>query len=150
VNIPQDKIDALADKVFRTNSLLLQASDGLRMGATDATAVLIETSLRANNSVLDGLLCVGAQDPLRQVRKEQSRERQELGLPSAPAKEVPLSLLSSPAAREYAEAIRAAAEACRRMEEERGIYDGLAEILGDYAEIAAMEFYGPVGLRGLE
>jgi hypothetical protein len=106
---------------FRTDKLLLQAEDRLRLGAID---------------------------PLKKVRKEQRRERPALGLPTSRVKDVPIELLSSPAAREYAEAIRIAAEACRKMEEERGIEDGLAEILGDYAEIAALEVYGPVGLRG--
>jgi type IV pilus biogenesis protein CpaD/CtpE len=150
VNISQEKLDALVGEAFRTNSLLLQAESRLRQDRAEAAATLIETARRGNSSVVRSLVWAGAQDPAQKVREEQRRERQELGLPSAPVKEVPLSLLSSPSAQEYAEAIRAAAEACRKMEEERGIEDGLAEILGDYAEIAALEVYGPVGLRGLE
>jgi type IV pilus biogenesis protein CpaD/CtpE len=147
VNIPQDKLDELADKAFRMNSLLLQAASRLRQDRAEAAATLIETARRGNSSVVRRLVWAGAQDPAQKVREEQSRERQALGLPTASVKEVPISLLSSVAAKEFAEAIRAAAAACRRMEEERGIEDGLAEILGDYAEIAEMEVYGPVGLR---
>ena len=44
---------------------------------------------------------------------------------------------------------RAAAIARREMEEEQHgpNYDGLAEILEDYADSAEFELYGPVGLR---
>jgi hypothetical protein len=60
---------------------------------------------------------------------------------------IPLSLLSSPAARRFAETIRAAAVACQEMEAERGLVDGLAETLSDYADIAELEVFGPKGLE---
>jgi len=153
VNVPQDKLDELADKVFRVNSHLLRAEDRLRRDpdAADALA-LIEQGRRVNHSVLTGLVSAGAQDPLKKALAEDRRERLERGLPTAPVREVPLHLLSSPAARRYAEAIRAAATACREMETERygPDCDGLAETLEDYADVAELEVFGPVGLRGME
>jgi hypothetical protein len=95
----------------------------------------------------------GAADPLQKAREETQR-RIALMDSDEPVREddrgIPRALLSSPAARRFAEAIRAAAAACQEMERERGITDGLTETLTDYADIAELEVHGPAGLRGME
>jgi hypothetical protein len=55
--------------------------------------------------------------------------------------------MTSPKAKRFAEAMHAAAVACREIEEERGIEDGLAKALEDYAAGAEFEVNGPLGLR---
>jgi len=59
--------------------------------------------------------------------------------------QVPLEIASSPRMRRYAGAIRAAAVACRAMEEERGIpvEDGVTGLLEYLAAAAEFEVYGP-------
>jgi hypothetical protein len=143
----------MAQAAFRTNDYLLQVGDYLRR--TDAPgniADALEQARRLVSTVLNGLIRAGADDPLQAVIEQERQRRQEAGLPTAKEKSVPLELLSSPAAKRYAEAIRAAAVACRQMEEERygPDCDGFAESLEDWADIAEMEVYGPKGLRGLE
>ena len=56
-------------------------------------------------------------------------------------------MLSSDKAKRFVEAMREAAEACKAMEDERGIGDGLAEMLTDFADGAEFECYGPASLR---
>ena len=59
--------------------------------------------------------------------------------------QVPLEIASSPKMRRYAGAVRAAAAACRAMEEERGISpeDGVTSLLEYLASAAEFEVYGP-------
>src|SRR6185503_2801073 len=100
----------------------------------------LENARRLNVFVQHGLERAGADDPADADRIERLGE--EL---AAEFRKEPLSLerLTSPKARRFAEAIRAAATACREMEAERGIEDGLAEILSDYADGAEFEVFGP-------
>ncbi len=59
--------------------------------------------------------------------------------------QIPLEVASSPKMRRYAGAIRAAAAACRALEEERGIApeDGVTGMLEYLAAAAEFEVYGP-------
>ena len=63
--------------------------------------------------------------------------------------QVPLEVTSSPKMRRYAGAIRAAAAACRALEEERGIApeDGVTSMLEYLAAAAEFEVYGPADAR---
>ncbi|HLV80524.1 MAG TPA: hypothetical protein VKT32_09595 [Chthonomonadaceae bacterium] len=63
--------------------------------------------------------------------------------------QVPLEVASTPKMRRYAGAIRAAAAACRAMEEERGIppEDGVTGMLEYLAAAAEFEVHGPAEER---
>jgi len=108
----------------------------------DLSYHLMTASQRAGQ-VQNALIRAGADDPCEADRNASQREGRE---------GVPLHLLSSPAALRYAEAIRAAANACREMEVERGIdpEDGITSGLVSLAESAEFAAYGPKGLRDME
>jgi hypothetical protein len=103
----------------------------------DLSYHLMTASQRAG-MVEDALIRAGADDP-REAERPEGKEGRE---------GIPLALLSSPAAKEYAEAIRSAADACRRMETERGIdpEDGATSLLESMAQAAEFEAYGPTDL----
>jgi|SRR5579884_1312562 len=151
MNVPQQDLNEMAEKAQRVNGHLLRVKDYLRR--TEAPADVqetLETARRSNVTVLHSLVRAGADDPL-EARQEERRQQLRAADDRMPEpQQVPLELLSSPAARRYAEAIRAAAVACREMETERNgpQCDGLAEILEDFAEGAEFEVYGPKGLQG--
>lgn len=123
MKIEQKTLNYWAELALKTNKNLL-----------DGSANYAQVT---NNLLLQSLKHAGADDPIFRPKLERS------GNP-----EIPLNLLDSSAARRYASAIRAAATACREMETERGIEDGLAEQLECFAESAELEVYGPVGLEG--
>jgi hypothetical protein len=148
MNVPKETLDALAEKVQRVNGRLLRVADYLRhMDAPLEVQDEMEAARRANITILHALIRAGADDPQEEWREEVHRVA---GLPTPGP--VPLHLLSSPTAKRYAVAMRAAAIACREMETERygpGC-DGFAESLEDWADIAELEVYGPKGLQGME
>ncbi|HLK56402.1 MAG TPA: hypothetical protein VKU00_07550 [Chthonomonadaceae bacterium] len=144
MNVPNVELDRWARETRQVRAWLTKIGDRLR--AANAPEELQSMALSARNKTHDlvnDMIAAGAEDPMEADR------RARLGESYQPARAVPLELLSSPAAQEYARAIRAAARACRAMEEERygpGI-DGYAESLEDAAKAAELEVYGPAGLN---
>lgn len=151
MKIPDEQLKEWAQECFQQNGRLLHAADDLRRVQAPAdTQQALETVRQRNWRMLESLVRAGADDP-REERARQLREAaRKAGFDMPEPEPVSLSLLSSPKARRYAGAIRAAASACQEMEQERGITDGLGEILSDYADIAEMETLGPTGLQGME
>jgi hypothetical protein len=139
VNIPVEDLNAWAQKAHRTNGHLLRILTDLQAGRTEAAMQTVWNAQHVNHLLLRALVRAGADQPGRDRSDE-----------SAPSTETPLELLSSPAAQRFAAALRETAKACREMEAERGIEDGLTEMYDDYADAAEMEVFGPVGLRGME
>lgn len=140
-----DKLSDLARKAARANTRLLTAGDYLRsVKLPDKVASNLADARQAVASIERGLEALGADDPRREAM---NRDRAAFGL--SPMQETPLHLLSSEKAVAFAHAMRAAADACKAMEKERGIEDGLTEQLTDYADIFEMECFGPPGL-GIE
>ncbi len=126
------ELDRLARHTHYAHSALLRAGDALRKG--QPVDGLIEEARQDIAVVLRSLVRDGAEDPH-----------------PAPPQRKPLSpeLLSSEKAQAFAQAMRAAAEACKAMEEERhgkGV-DGFWEMLEDYAIGAEHEALGPAELR---
>ncbi|MBA3752746.1 MAG: hypothetical protein H0X01_01060 [Nitrospira sp.] len=139
----QEKLTELARKAYRASGLLVRSGDYLgAVNLPDHVADDLCAAQRLCLSLRHGLVALGADNP---HQEETLRVYAERGLP--PPAETPLHLLDSPAARRFASAIREAANACKAMETERGITDGMAEVYGDWADIAEMEVFGPVGLR---
>jgi len=141
VNVPNEELDRWAREVRQVRAWLTNISD--RLPAT-APEEMLQMALQARtkaHDMLRAMIRAGAEDPMEADRRERLGESYQ---PAAAP--VPIELLSSPAAREYAAAIRAAAVACRKMEAERGIGDGYAEHLEDVARAAEFEVYGPAGL----
>lgn len=134
MEIKPDQLDAWARFAADVNRALIQGSVSIMQIDTKAISELFGAQ-RANNLLLQELKRAGARDPIPRRRHTDS------GNP-----EVPLELLSSPKARRYAEAIHLAAVACREMEEERDIEDGLADQLESFAATAHLEVFGPIGL----
>ena len=143
MNVPHDTLDRWARETRQVRAWLTKIGDRLR--AANAPEDLQTMALSARNKAHDlvnDMIEAGAADPMEEDRKTR------MGESYTPARVVPIELLSSPAARRYAEAIRAAAAACREMETERygPGYDGYAQHLEDVARTAEFECYGPTGL----
>lgn len=147
MKLSADKLDELAVKAYRTNSLLLHVGDYLRsVKLPDDVASALSTARQNVWSLKSGLVGLGAEDPHARLTRE-DEIRITGGAYEVPRpRETPLHLLNSDAAVRFARALREAAEACKAMERERGITDGLAEQLSDYADIYHLEVFGPVGL----
>lgn len=78
------------------------------------------------------------------VSMEAAGAARSAGLPTPQA--VPLALLDTPASRKYLDAIRAAYEAARVLDDERGYGDdGPAGNLRRLVDEAEMDVYGPPG-----
>lgn len=141
MNVPNNELDRWARETRQVRAWLTKIGD--RLQRAGAPADMQEMTLSARNKAHDlvnAMIEAGAEDPMEADRRQRQGESY---LPPAP---VPLELLSSPAARRYAEAMRQAAAACRAMEAERGIGDGYAEHLEDLAHAAEFEVSGPAGL----
>jgi hypothetical protein len=138
----------------KTNGILVTAMLRAHSAPDSTLFEMVCSAQRANNRLMQRLRRAGADDPgkadleamIRSLPPEEAAEMQST------RHEIPLHLLSSPAARRYATAIAEAAAACRAMEDERygPNCDGFAECLEDYAEMARFELHGPAGLSGLE
>lgn len=141
MKLGQDKLNELAEKAHRTNALFLRAQDYLRcVNLPDQVADDIEAARRNVTSIGHGLVILGADDPQRrQTRLDRERE-------GRPSLETPIHLLSSEKAQRAARALQAAAAAVLEMEEERGVTDGMGEMLQDWSDILEMEVFGPRGL----
>jgi hypothetical protein len=153
VNVSQKDLNDLAATAFRIDGYLLRVQGALRRGTITVPAASdLETARQANLRIQHSLVRAGADDPREAADAETRVRMRDAGVDAPELKEIPIELLSSPAARRYAEAIRAAATACREMETERygPDCDGFAEMLEDWARDAEFEVFGPVGLRGLE
>lgn len=137
MQIDQTILDEWYDLAEKQNSLLLRAGDALRGGRMEDAADLVDTARRK------ALL----------ITRQMDRAGAVLPPPSAAvenALDLSLSGLTiSDAARRDAEALRAAANARLALEKERGIEDGLGELLSDWATQAERNVFGPVG-SGLE
>lgn len=153
MKVSLEELNALAEKAFRVNAHLLKVKTSLlRAGVPRDVQEEVETARRVNWSTLKGLVKLGADDPTDELQARLKARFVAAGGKLPEQEETPLHLLSSPAARRYAAAIREAATACREMETERyGPHcDGLAEMLEDWAADAERETYGPPGLNGME
>ena len=143
MRINNEVLDAWAERLRGVNGSLLRALAALQAGRGQTAMSEIRALQQRNILLVHELERAGAAPAA--PHPEASAFRTALGLEAPP--ETPLRLLSSQAAERYAVAIRAAAEACRQMEMERGIEDGLTEYLDDLARSAEFEVSGPVGLR---
>jgi hypothetical protein len=142
VKPPQEKLTELAQKAYRATGLLVRSGDYLAsVKLPDNVADDLCAAQRLCLSLRHGLVALGADDP---HREETLRVYHQRDLPPPP--ETPLHLLSSEKAQRAAQKLREAAEAVLAMEEERGITDGTGELLSDWADIAEMECFGPVGI----
>lgn len=148
MKLAQDKLTELAQKAYRTNSLFLFAQDYLRnVNLPDTVADNIEAARRNVVSIGHGLVALGADDPHQAAWREIDDGLRAEGHDVPERRETPLHLLSSEKAQTAARALRDAAAAVAEMEAERGITDGLGEMLSDWADIQEMEVFGPVSLR---
>jgi hypothetical protein len=147
MKLAQDKLTELAQKAYRANSRMLSASDYLRsVNLPDPVADDLSAARQALVSIGHGLVSLGAEDPHRAAWTETDADLRAAGYDVPERHETPLHLLSSEKAKAAARKLREAAEAVLAMEAERGLSDGLGEMLSDWADIQEMEAFGPVGL----
>lgn len=133
MQITQEELNALAERCHKTNGLLLRL-----MALNGEGADLAFQAQQRLNGVFQALLRLGADDPRYQHEPESCRPT-----------ETPLHLLSSPANLRYLEALRAAVEAAKDVDRERGcLGDGPSELLEDWLFGLEFEVKGPVALRG--
>jgi len=150
--IAQDDLDALHRDALRVNRAVIKGAFAVPEGSEAQTA-LLEAQTRLKR-ILKRLEVCGAIDEDSERRERLQDELDSIGFPDLedPEDRRPhaLELLSSPAAKRYAEACRAVAEACRVMEMERGISPddgGFTEWLDLMARDAENEAFGMLGLR---
>ena len=143
IRIDEEEGQALAEKAGQVNAILLRLFASLQASSKSETEQLIWDAQKQNRLMLNRLERLGLTAPAVGLTDREDafgRDRSTL--------EIPLRQLSSDKAQRYARALRECAVACREMEQERGIEDGLTEMFEDYAESAELEVFGPVGLRG--
>jgi len=139
--VANEELDAWAEDCLRLNGLLLGVMDKLRIQRESERVEELANIRQKLWKLGRQVVRSGAADPLDALPKQVER----VGVEVKEAESIPLHLLSSPKAQEFARAMRSAALACAEMERERGIYDGFAEILEDYAVGAEEEVFGKPG-----
>lgn len=150
MKVPDAELNQWAQTLFDQNARMLCLSDALR-GKEDCDTLFsqLETIRGKNWRLMNALVRAGAESPVEKAQAALRQTYREEGGEVSEPESLPLALLCSPKARQYAEAIRAAADARRAMDEERyGVgCETFAEILEDYAAESEFEVFGPVGLR---
>ncbi len=149
--IAQDDLDALHRDALRVNRAVIKGAFAVPEGSETQKALLdAQTRLKR---IIKRLEVCGAIDESRERTERLQDELDSIGFPELEGEDRrphALELLSSPAAKRYAEACRAVADACRVMETERGINPddgGFTEWLDLMARDAENEAFGMPGLR---
>ena len=132
MKIEPEDLDKMARREYKMLQTLRVIGESEATANRPSAALLAEIESAKDLAVLNLrlLLRLGAADP------EENR----------PTRETPLHLLGSEAAQTFAHAMREAASWAVIVDDERGIEDGRGELLEDYAFVAEMECFGPVGL----
>jgi ATP phosphoribosyltransferase len=142
-----DRLSELAEAADRAHGMTTHALDLLRLEGNVARAQEFLATVQSKlNHINRQLVIMGATDNRLERTRMVIAERDPSLPPLADDSNVPLHLLSSEKAQRAAQLMRDAAEAVLAMEHERGIEDGMAERLGDYADALLLETFGPKGL----
>jgi hypothetical protein len=142
-----DRLSELAEAADRAHGLTTHALDLLRLeGNVERAQEFLATVQSKLNHINRQLVILGADDNRVAYNRKIIAERDPRLPPLADDSNVPLHLLSSENAQRAARLMRDAADAVLAMEQERGIEDGMAERLGDYADALLLETFGPKGL----
>ena len=146
-----EEMAAFAEAMRRIEALLVQGMDALRLGDGQTAEAFVATARAINQAQHQHMIALGVLDPLEDSLLQTGvRPAEEDGVHSLSANNVPLHLLATPAAERYAAAIRSAAKACREVEQERNTGFRVAQVLGEFADMAEMECYGPKFIREME
>ncbi len=151
LNISDEEWKELAAATHKIHALLLQGADALHQGDHQSAEAYLVTAWTINMSRHNCLIAAGFADSVDGYSSGINVEPEKETLRNLPPDEgMPPHLLTTPVAKRYAEAIRAAAEACKELEHERNTKTGVARVLREYADIAENETFGPESMRGLE
>jgi hypothetical protein len=138
VNIPQNELDEWERTAVFVNGQLNKATGAIGRSDLAGARQHIEAAGERNWTARRAMLRCGAANSIQETA---ARVRAQAGLPDRDA--VPLELLSSPANRRYARALREAYEALQAVETERGWDSDLSAKLYETLAAVELEVYGP-------
>jgi hypothetical protein len=151
MNVPQEELNEWADRLFKANGLLLSAMTAGYHGDAKSAGEYAGMVQERLNGLRQAMVRAGADDPMEAAQAELYEQCRAAGMPVPEHKEVPLEVLCSPTAQEYARVMRRAADLAELVDKERGYWpDGPAERVDDWADYVEFEVFGPKGLPGIE
>lgn len=150
-NVAQVDLDRWAQSAYRIHAYLARQRETLRnVNAPANLQKQMAVAERLNQSLFRGIVRSGGTDPHQQACNALRQSLSEAGYNRTIPDETSYPPLDTQTSRCFAEAIRAAADARRELERERGCYDGMAEQLEEWATSAECELIfvsGPVSLK---
>lgn len=131
MNVPQADLDAIARGLMQIHTAISHGQHEARYGRHEAAAEHIEAARIQVWQLKRAAEALGAATPA--------------GVPTRSTEPTPLHLMDTPANRRLLAALVEAHKAALEVDEERGIYDGFAEVLESFAAERRDEVFGSVG-----